>query len=156
MKEKISSLTTQLNLKKHADIRALRYVVVGGSAYLLEMSFIILMEHATNLSSVQLVAISFWLGLTYAFIAQKYVTFKERSKELRVLRKQTTLYILLVAWNYLFTLVVTQLLSDVLPVLAIRTLVILTITIWNYQIYKHIFDTKPRSPKTNHSIQNKP
>jgi len=138
------------HLKRHAERRVVRYIVVGGSAYVFEMASLIAMDRFTNLSSVQLVAVSFWIGLLYAFTAQKLVTFKDKSRDLRVLRNQTGLYILLVGWNYLFTLGVTRLLSDILPVLFIRTLVILIITVWNYQIYKYIFKNEEENTNKLH------
>jgi putative flippase GtrA len=82
---------------------------------------------------------SFWLGLIFAFIAQKLLTYKNRSSDLKTLSKQMTGYLLLVLWNYLFTLSAVKLLSNTFPVMITRTLVILLVTIWNYQIYRHLF-----------------
>jgi putative flippase GtrA len=104
-----------------------------------EMSCIFILKNRFNQSDLRSVAMSFWLGLIFAFIAQKLLTYKNRSSDLKTLSKQMTGYLLLVLWNYLFTLSAVKLLSNTFPVMITRTLVILLVTIWNYQIYRHLF-----------------
>ena len=94
-----------------------------------------------GLSPVYSVAISFWLGLAVAFTAQKLITFNNRHTG-RTLHIQGAGYIALVAWNYFFTLTCTSLGRRYFNVFITRTFAILVTTLWNYQIYKHLFKNK--------------
>jgi putative flippase GtrA len=115
-----------------------RYLLVGGSAYLIEMACLYSLHHVLGLSSIASVAISFWVGLVAAFILQKWVTFQNYDKRARVLASQILTYGLLVVWNYAFTLLAVKLFSSI-SVIIVRTVVILIITSWNFIIYKSLF-----------------
>ena len=55
--------------------RIIRYLVVGVSAYALEMAVLFGLHDGVGLSPVESVAISFWFGLVIAFALQKFITF---------------------------------------------------------------------------------
>jgi putative flippase GtrA len=126
-------------LKRLEGRHLVRYLVVGGSAYVFEMTCLFVLKNRLGVSDLKSVAISFWLGLGFAFIAQKLLTFRNKANNLKALSKQMVKYMLLVLWNYVFTLMVVNLLSDSLSVIILRTLVILLVTTWNYKIYSYIF-----------------
>ena len=111
-----------------------RYLLVGVSIYILELIVIILAQKA-GASAVVSVAISFWVGLSCSFILQKLITFRDRRTHHRVLIGQVAAVALLVLWNFGFTILVTKLLSGILPVIT-RTVALLITTIWNYYLYK--------------------
>lgn len=116
-----------------------RYVIVGGSAYMLEMAVLYLLRNQLGLSSVVSVGISFWVGFVVAFTLQKMITFKNYDRKLQTVGKQLAGYVLLVGWNYLFTLMVTTILAKHLSVFVIRSTVIAITTFWNYLFYKRLF-----------------
>jgi putative flippase GtrA len=124
--------------------RLVRYLIVGVSAYLMEMAVLFGLHDGLGLSPVASVAISFWFGLVVAFVLQKFVTFQNRDKKVKVVSFQLTLYGCLVAVNYLITLLAVKHLSPKYSVFAIRTGVIALGTIWNYVIYnRFLFKIKP-------------
>ena len=124
--------------------RLVRYLIVGGSAYVIEMAVLYGFRDGIGLSPVKSVAISFWFGLIIAFVLQKYITFENREKRMHILGFQVALYGSLVAVNYLITILAVKYFSKHYSVFEIRTAVIALSTIWNYVVYKRwLFKTKP-------------
>jgi len=124
--------------------RLIRYLVVGVSAYALEMAVLFGLHDGIGLSPVESVAISFWFGLVIAFVLQKFVAFENHEKKVRAVSYQLSLYACLVAVNYLITLMAVKHFSPRHSVFVIRTAVIALGTIWNYVIYnRFLFKIKP-------------
>lgn len=117
----------------------LRYLIVGGFAYLIEMGALFGLRDGLGLSPLRAVAISFWVGLIVAFFLQKFVTFKNYDKSKRAIATQLIGYAILVGWNYIFTLAVVKLFENHFSVFIIRTIAILIITSWNFFIYQVLF-----------------
>lgn len=111
-----------------------RYLIVGGSVYVLELLVIIGARRA-GASSVVAVALSFWTGLIVSFGLQKVFTFNDRRTHHKVLTTQIIAVSLLVLWNFGFTILVTKLLTAVNPTIT-RTIALLITTIWNFYLYK--------------------
>jgi len=119
--------------------RLVRYLVVGSIAYLVEMGTLYLLVHEVKISPVKSVAISFWVGLVVAFILQKWVAFENHIRQATALVNQLVIYGILVAWNYIFTLLAVKLFVHSASVYVIRTFAILVITSWNYVVYRALF-----------------
>ncbi len=118
-----------------------RYLIVGGSVYLLEL-LIIFIAQKLGANDVLAVALSFWIGLTVSFGLQKLVTFGDRRLHHTVLLPQVLAFSLLVLFNFGFTILVTGLLDGVVPAYIARTLALGVTTIWNFYLYKtRIFKT---------------
>jgi putative flippase GtrA len=118
-----------------------RYIVIGGSVYVLELIVIIIAQQL-GASAVLAVGLSFWIGLVVSFILQKLVTFGDKRLRRRVLLPQIAAFSLLVLFNFGFTLLVTHFLSPALPAVLTRTLALGITTIWNFYLYKtRIFKT---------------
>ncbi|MDL2341740.1 MAG: GtrA family protein [Patescibacteria group bacterium] len=111
-----------------------RYLLVGGTVYVIELLVIVMAQHL-GASSVAAVAISFWVGLVISFILQKLVTFNDRRTHHKVLLPQVLAVTVLVLWNFGFTILVTKLLTSIAPVIT-RTIALLITTIWNFYLYK--------------------
>lgn len=111
-----------------------RYLIVGGSVYVLELVVIVTARHF-GASSVVAVALSFWIGLVVSFGLQKVFTFNDRRTHHKILAAQIIAVSLLVLWNFGFTILVTKLLTAVNPTIT-RTLALLITTIWNFYLYK--------------------
>jgi putative flippase GtrA len=127
---------------KKLDPKLIRYVIVGGTAYLIEMATLFGLKDGAKFSSIKSVAISYWVGLVVAFLLQKIVTFKNHDRRVHILAKQIVIYALLVVFNYLVTLIAVKLLTPRISVFVVRTAVIALGTIWNYFIYGLIFSHK--------------
>jgi putative flippase GtrA len=126
-----------MKTKLHALLKrpGYRYLIIGGSIYLLELAVIIVAQHF-GASPILAVALSFWTGLVVSFILQKVVTFSDKRMQQRILIPQIAAFSLLVLFNFGFTVLVTKLLADTVPAVATRTLALLITTIWNFYLYK--------------------
>lgn len=119
--------------------RGQRYLIIGVSVYLLEVLTIVVAQ-ALGATSVLAVAISYGVGLVVSFALQKLVTFGDHRLHHRVVIPQVVAFLLLLLWNFGFTILVTRLLSDIVPAVICRTLALGITTIWNFYLYKtHIF-----------------
>lgn len=135
----LGSLRKLSTLFEHTLVR---YLFVGGSAYVIEMLALYSLRYIFGLSAITSVAISFWIGFFVAFGLQKTITFKNYDRGAKTISKQLLGYSLLVVFNYAFTLLIVSLLHSQLNVIILRTLVIATITLWNYFIYGKLFNKK--------------
>lgn len=112
-----------------------RYIVIGGSVYLLELVVIVAAQKFGQ-SPVVAVGLSFWIGLVVSFFLQKVVTFEDKRMHHRVLLPQIVVFSLLVVFNFGFTVLVTKLLQNSIPAVATRTIALGITTIWNFYLYK--------------------
>lgn len=126
MKEKAISL-----LRGHTG----RYLAVGVTVYILELAVIVIAKWLGS-TDILAVAASFWIGLVVSFTLQKFVTFGDKRTHHRILLSQLAATVALVLCNFGFTLLVTRLLSGVVPATISRTLALGTTTIWNFYLYK--------------------
>ncbi|MBC7581914.1 GtrA family protein [Aeromicrobium sp.] len=115
--------------------RFVRYLLVGGSVYVLELG-VILVGQGAGLSAVPAVAIAFCVGLVVSFILQKFVTFGDKRTHHKVLLRQTAAVTALVVWNFAFTIALTKLLEGHIAATITRTVALLITTLWNFQLYK--------------------
>jgi len=121
------------------------YLVVGVSVYLLEVAVIIVAQ-AFGAGSVLAVGLAFWIGLLVSFVLQKFVTFGDKRTHHRVVLAQFLAVTLLVLFNFGFTLLVTKLLTSLIPAFICRALALGTTTIWNFFLYKtRIFKASEQS-----------
>lgn len=122
-------------IRKQFARPVVRYVVVGGSVYVLEL-LVIVVAQGQGQSAVQAVAIAFIIGTIVSFLLQKLVTFGDKRMQRKVVGLQALAVVGLIVFNFGFSLLVTQLLQNVLPAVVVRTLALGTTTIWNFYIYK--------------------
>ena len=118
-------------LQKHGY----RYLLVGGSVYVFELA-VILIAQWMGASVVWSVALSYTLGTLVSFILQKLVTFGDKRMHHKIVLTQLLATVLLVAFNFGFTLVVAELLKNVWPAVFSRTLALTITTLWNFYLYK--------------------
>lgn len=111
-----------------------RYLLVGGTVYVLELIVIIVASHL-GAKPVLAVALSFWIGLCVSFVLQKVFTFGDRRTHHKILIPQVVAVSLLVLWNFGFTILVTRLLTSLNPTIT-RTIALLITTIWNFYLYQ--------------------
>ena len=139
-------------MKKIAELSqrpGVRYLLIGGSVYLLELLTILIAQRA-GASDVVAVGISFWLGLSISFVLTKLVTFRDKRMHARVLLPQITAFALLVLFNFGFTILVVKFLSSSVPPTVSRSLALAITTIWNFYLYKtRIFRPIEQAVKTD-------
>lgn len=122
-----------------------RYILIGGSVYIFELLIIVLAQR-NGASPVVAVGLSFWLGCIVSFILTKIVTFGDKRTHHRILIPQIVAVMLLVLFNFGFTLLVTKLLQSFLPPVVTRTLALGTTTFWNFYLYKTRIFAVPEAP----------
>lgn len=113
-----------------------RYLFVGGTSYVIELSCLLAIHHILGASRAVATAIAFWIGLLTAFLLQKLVAFKNYQREMKAITKQGTLYGLLQLWNYIFTIAFVGLLGG--NVIITRTIAQAIFSTWNYILYKKV------------------
>jgi putative flippase GtrA len=130
-----------------------RYILVGGSSFVIELSCIYIITQLTH-DGMRAVAISFWVGLITAFILQKTIAFQNQSKNPKAILTQIVAYITLVAINYAFTLGFVALMQAILGIYVARTIALIITTGWNFVIYKKIIfnDSRTAQPSLPISI----
>ena len=112
-----------------------RYFVVGGSAFILDMSSLYLIKERFNLQPVQAVVINQAFILTYVFLLNKKWSFGSTGQTRTQLAKFLTLagsnYLISIAWMWFF--------AHYLPIhyLIARVLNIILATSWNFLLYKY-------------------
>ena len=111
-----------------------RYLAVGLSVYVLEL-LIIVIAQGLGAGPLLAVACSFWIGMLVAFSLQKLVTFGDKRLHHRIVLPQLLAFSLLVLFNFGFTLLVTKLLSGVVPAVVTRTLALGITTFWNFYLF---------------------
>lgn len=125
-------------VKSLANKPGFRYLFVGGTAYVVEMAALYGIT-LIGTSDVLAVALSFWVGLTFSFFAQKLIAFRNRDRNSKAMSKQLGGYLILVAFNYVFTLAFVGAFAAYASVFVLRTLSIGIITLWNFFIYRQLF-----------------
>jgi putative flippase GtrA len=127
----------RLNLQKPSH----RYLLIGVSVYLFEL-LVIFVAQSLGANNILAVGLSFWLGLIVSFVLQKVVTFKDKRTHHRVLLPQIIAFSLLVLFNFGFTILVTELLTSIVPAAITRTIALGITTVWNFYLYRtKIFKT---------------
>lgn len=112
-----------------------RYLIVGGTIYAFEIAVIYLAQFM-GASPVVAVATSFILGTIISFGLQKIVTFGDKRMHHKVLLPQVIAVTALVVFNFGFTLLVTQVLQNIIPAIICRTVALAITTVWNYYLYR--------------------
>lgn len=116
----------------------LRYILVGGCAYLLEMIVLALLTRVLSIEPTIAVSISFWIGVVVSFFMQKVIAFENNHKSPKKVGQQIVMYASLLFINYVFTITLVYLLESMIGVLLSRTIAIVVSTVWNYVVYKRI------------------
>jgi putative flippase GtrA len=124
-----------LNVRMLLDSPNGRYVIVGGSVYIIEV-LVILIAEMFGLTALWAIGLSFWVGLVVSFVLQKLVTFGDRRAHHKILIPQVLAFSLLVAFNFGFTLLFTKIFLNIIPAVLTRTLALGITTLWNFYLYK--------------------
>jgi len=122
-------------IKRMLKKQFIRYVLAGGTSYVIELSTLLSIYHFAHTSREVATAIAFWVGLVLTFVLQKLFSFQDYRKEMKVLTKQGLVYGVLTLWNYGFTILIVSLFSNN-DIIFSRTLAQLILVSWSFIIYK--------------------
>ncbi|MBS7346393.1 MAG: GtrA family protein, partial [Candidatus Sacchiramonaceae bacterium] len=101
-----------INLIKNSTL--VRYIMTGGTAYILEMAVLLSLSEVFKLNSTVAISIAFWLGLIISFFMQKVLAFQNTNTKPEEISSQGIYYGLLVIFNFIFTLIFTNILAPVI------------------------------------------
>ena len=122
-----------------------RYVVAGSLSYIIELSFLLVLHMFFSFSVGFATAVAFWVGLAVSFVLQKLFAFQDYQKTIKATTKQIGIFLVLILFNYLFTLGFVMLSPSRLIIFS-RTLALTITTVWNYVFYKKIIFRKHTTP----------
>lgn len=117
-----------------------RYLLVGSTSFLVDAGLLFVLHDVSDLSILVAGSIAFWVGVIYNFTLTRLWTFSVRDKQR--LHKHVFQYSLLLAFNYLSTVVLLALLSNFMYFIVAKTLIVVAQTLWNYPIYKFVIFRK--------------
>lgn len=86
-------------------------------------------------------SVSYWVSVTYNFSLNRNWTFS--SGENKSLHKHLAAYGVLLAVNYLFTVLFVSFFSSHIPYTTAKVLAVILQTSWTYQIYKRVIFNSP-------------
>lgn len=114
-----------------------RYVLAGGLAFALELAVLFAFYRIIGLPALLATGLAFWMGFMGAFLLQKVFAFRDYQKSVKAISRQLSVYVLLVAFNYLFTLFLVGIIDDKY-LFIVRTIALAITTTWNYFLYRFV------------------
>jgi putative flippase GtrA len=123
--------------KKYLDKKLVRYILVGGISYAIELAILFFLLQTLGLHRTLATGMSFWFSILTSFFLQKVLVFADKDKDFKKLSRQGSLFFSLVMFNYIFTLLMVSAIDDKY-IFYSRTLALAIVTIWNFFIYKRL------------------
>ncbi len=115
----------------------IRYVFVGGTSFILDFGVLVLLHEPGHASLLVAASVSYWLAITYNFLLNRYWTFGVR--DLEKIHHHMFMYGLLLAFNYLFTLIFLNVTTGLGLHYTVAKIIAVAIQIsWTYLAYKKI------------------
>ena len=128
-------------LKKALQHSVFRFLFVGGLTYIVDMAVLIGLYSGLHTQRTVAAGASFWVGLLFSFVLQKFVAFQDYKKEVKAISRQAAWYAVLVGFNYALTLIIVSLFPSKYLILS-RTAAVAVTSCWNYVFYKRIIFRK--------------
>lgn len=112
-----------------------RYLVVGGSTFVIDFGLLFLLHGKAHIRLAIATSISYWVSIAYNFLLNRSWTFSARDKS--DLRKHLSSYLVLLGFNYLFTVIFISVASHHINYLLAKALAVPIQMIWTYFVYKN-------------------
>lgn len=121
-----------------------RYILVGGSTFVIDFCILFSFHELLNLSIPIATSTAYWVSVTYNFLLNRSWTFS--GVEQKQLHKNAGAYLLLLAFNYLFTVLFVSFMSHFIYFAVAKAIAVGVQITWTYFIYKHyVFISKSDS-----------
>lgn len=111
-----------------------RYVFVGGSTFAIDFILLVLLHGYFDVNLQIATTVSYWTAIAYNFTLNRQWTFSASDKA--NLSKHITLYLILLGFNYLFTLAFVSIGSHFMNFAIAKVLAVGIQISWTYRIYK--------------------
>ncbi|MFA6467009.1 MAG: GtrA family protein [Patescibacteria group bacterium] len=112
-----------------------KFLLIGGSATLIDVALLFLLKEKAHLPAVLAVALEQILIITYNFLLNKYWTFQSKNIPWQQLQR----YFVLVAGNYLAAIFLMYFMHQILGFnyILVRLITIALMALINFILYKH-------------------
>src|SRR5581483_3076562 len=80
-----------------------RYLFVGGTTFIIDFGLLFLMHGKWGVRLAMATTVAYWVSIVYNFSLNRYWTFSQR--DIRDLHRHLSSYMLLLGFNYLFTVI---------------------------------------------------
>lgn len=118
-----------------------RYVLVGGTTFVIDFGILFCLHGLLKLNLAGSTSVAYWIAIIYNFVLNRYWTFDAHEKN--SLKHHITTYLLLLVFNYLFTVTFVSIVGSHINYIIAKALAVLIQMSWTYFIYKnHIFVKK--------------
>ena len=111
-----------------------RYIIVGGSTFVIDFGILFSLHELLNISIPIATSTAYWVSVTYNFVLNRSWTFS--GVEQKQLHKNAGAYLLLLAFNYLFTLLFVSVMSHFIYFAIAKAIAVGLQITWTYFIYK--------------------
>ncbi|HVO86370.1 MAG TPA: GtrA family protein [Candidatus Binatia bacterium] len=118
-------------LYKHPLVR---YIVVGGSTFIIDFGLLVVLHQKAGFGIALATSIAYWVAIAYNFFLNRSWTFSVAEKE--SLHKHLASYLILLGFNYVFTVIFVSILSRHIYFGAAKALAVIIQTTWTYKVYK--------------------
>nr|WP_239479056.1 GtrA family protein [Rothia sp. ZJ1223] len=115
----------------------MRYVGVGVTGVIFELLILYIVKNVLDGDNKIAVTASYWLGIIFSFLLQKFFAFENKETATKVVGAQVLSYSLLLLVNYLFTLGFIALFAEMLGIYIARMVALMITTGWNFFVYKY-------------------
>jgi putative flippase GtrA len=123
-----------LSLYYHHGIR---YLFVGGTTFIIDLGLLIILHGFIHINLAVATSASYWLAICYNFILNRWWTFS--ASENSSLKKHLPPYLLLLGFNYMFTVLFVVFVSRILPYEVAKIIALPIQMSWTYPLFKKIF-----------------
>jgi putative flippase GtrA len=121
-----------------------RYLVVGGSTFVIDFGLLFTLHGKGHVNLAIATSLAYWISIAYNFSLNRHWTFSQRDKS--DLRRHLSTYLVLLGFNYLFTVIFVSLASHSLNYLVAKAIAVAIQMTWTYFGYKnYIFTSKPQT-----------
>jgi putative flippase GtrA len=128
--------------KKFFSGSFMRYLFVGTTTVAIDFVLLVLLHGKLGINISIATSIAYWVSIAYNFILNRFWTFSVSEKD--DLHKHIMFYLVLLGFNYLFTVVFVTFVSKYIDYTIAKVLAITFQITWTYPVYKKvIFVHKP-------------
>lgn len=120
---------------------AIRYLFVGGTTFLIDLGLLVLLHGVIDLHLGLSATLAYWLSILWNFTLNRWWTFS--ASESKKLHKHISSYLLLLGFNYVFTVTFIYILTSMGLHYSITKVIVVCVQIsWTYPIYKYVIFNK--------------
>lgn len=111
-----------------------RYLLVGGTTFVIDFGLLYTLHGHFKLNLGASTSVAYWVSIAYNFTLNRYWTFDAREKE--SLARHITTYMILLIFNYLFTVTFVSIVGTHINYIIAKMLAVAIQMIWTYPVYK--------------------